>query len=141
MPKIEFHYELDFRLHNEERTENWICDAIGSEKAIPGELSFIFVSDEYLLDLHQRFMNKDSLTDILTFDYSEDGYISGDIFISVSRVRENAIEYKVEFEEELNRVMIHGVLHLLGYDDRDEIARLEMRKKEDEKLKMFHVEQ
>ena len=141
MHRIDFHYETDFVLRDEPRVDKWITEAITSEKAIPGELNFIFCSDEYLLELHKKFMGKDSLTDILTFNYCEDNTISGDIFISIERVTDNAEEHQVALEEELNRVMIHGVLHLLGYDDGDEEEKDLMRKKEEEKMKMFHVEQ
>ena len=141
MQRIDFHSELDFTLLNEERSRRWIKEVILSEDSNTGEIDYIFCDDEYLQKMHVKFMGKDSLTDILTFDYSEKGSISGDIFISIDRVRENAEVFKVSFEEELKRVMIHGVLHLLGYADSNEEERSLMRQKEEEKMKMFHVEQ
>jgi rRNA maturation RNase YbeY len=94
-----------------------------------------------LLDLNQRFLNHDTYTDIITFDYSENGSISGEIYISIERVRENAKEFSQRFEDELLRVMAHGLLHLLGYKDKTEKEIMEMRDKEEDKMKMFHVEQ
>ncbi len=141
MQRIEFHSEVDFILQDAQRIKQWIIDVIRSEEAIPGELDFIFCDDNYLQEMHIKFKKDDSFTDILTFDYCENGIISGDIFISVDRVRENAKEYGVGFEEELNRVIIHGVLHLIGYGDSDRGEIATMRQKEEEKLKMFHVEQ
>lgn len=138
---IEFHYEADFRLKDKICYSDWINRIIRSENFHPGKLVFIFCDDDYLLKINQKFLSHNSYTDIITFDYSEGSEISGDIFISVERVRDNAVMYKVGEEEELKRVMAHGVLHLLGYSDKepDEIAK--MRSKEEEKMKLFHVEQ
>jgi len=105
------------------------------------DLNYIFTSDPYLLELNKRFLNHDYYTDILTFDYSVDGEISGEIFISVDRVKENAKSFEVGFDHELLRVMVHGLLHLCGYTDADDIQQQLMRNTEDEKIKLFHVEQ
>jgi rRNA maturation RNase YbeY len=112
-----------------------------SEGTVLEDINYIFTSDTYLLELNQKFLNHDYYTDILTFDYSEDRTVSGDIFISVDRVMENARSFNVEFDHELLRVMVHGLLHLFGYTDDDDIQRQLMRSMEDEKIKLFHVEQ
>jgi rRNA maturation RNase YbeY len=99
------------------------------------------VSDDELFEMNIKYLNHNTLTDIITFDYSENRALSGDLFISVDRVRENAETFKVSFDVELRRVMVHGLLHLAGYGDKSTEDEQLMRLKEDEKLKMFHVEQ
>jgi rRNA maturation RNase YbeY len=94
-----------------------------------------------LVEINKQYLDHDTLTDIISFDYSVGNELNGDIFISVERVRENALEYNVSFEDELKRVMVHGVLHYSGYKDKSEEDEKIMREKEDEKLGMFHVEQ
>lgn len=98
---------------------NWINLAIKEENKKTGYLNFIFCSDEYLLNINKQFLEHDYYTDIITFDYVAGQVISGDIFISVDRVKENAEIFKVSFSDELNRIIIHGVLHLLGYEDKE----------------------
>jgi probable rRNA maturation factor len=116
----------------------WIAEVIRLENKEPGQLLYIFCDDDYLLNLNKKFLGHDTLTDVISFDYSEEmGDISGDIFISVNRVRENAVELGVSFHEELYRVMIHGVLHLLGYTDNDAIGRNQMREKENYYLSLL----
>lgn len=110
---------------------NWINSAIKEEKRKTGDLNFIFCSDEYLLHINRQYLEHDYYTDIITFDYVSGSVISGDIFISVDRVSENAEIYKVSFEEELERIMIHGVLHLLGFQDKGAEHKKIMTKKED----------
>jgi probable rRNA maturation factor len=136
---ISFNYELDFEITNEENYSSWISSVILSESKIEGEINYIFCDDDYLLDLNQKHLNHDTLTDIISFDYSMGNEIHGDIYISIERVRENAVDFNVSFEEELNRVMVHGVLHYCGYKDKSELDEQMMRSKEDEKIKMFHV--
>jgi probable rRNA maturation factor len=136
---ISFNYELDFEITNEESYSSWISNVILSENKTEGEISYIFCNDEYLLDLNIKHLNHDTLTDIISFDYSVGNEIHGDIYISIERVRENAIDYNVSFEEELNRVMVHGILHYSGYKDKSELDEQVMRAKEDEKIQMFHV--
>ncbi|MEM7379674.1 MAG: rRNA maturation RNase YbeY [Bacteroidota bacterium] len=138
---IEFHYELDFALDDETYYADWIARVIKGETKNPGKLNYIFCSDSYLLDLNQKYLEHDTLTDIITFEYSEHGQISGDIFISIERVRDNAEALKVSVDDELRRVMVHGVLHLLGYSDKSKAEQERMRKLEEEKMKLFHVEQ
>jgi probable rRNA maturation factor len=137
---IEFNYETNFVLENEEAFSAWIANVILSEKKKVGEVSYVFCDDDYLLKLNQEHLNHDTLTDIISFDYTIGNQISGDIFISVERVRENALDFDTTFDEELKRVMVHGVLHYCGYKDKTEADSTMMRSKEDEKIKMFHVE-
>ena len=138
---ISFNYETDFQLDNEEAFENWISRVIASESKELGEISYIFCDDEYLHKINVAYLNHDDLTDIISFDYSEGNILHGDIFISIERVRDNANDFKVPFEEELKRVIIHGVLHYCGYKDKSEKDEAVMRSKEDEKVLLFHVEQ
>ena len=137
---ISFNYETDFELENESVYEDWISRVIESEDKTEGEINYIFCDDEYLLQKNIEFLNHDTLTDIISFDYTMGNLISGDIFISVERVKENATDFNVAFQEELKRVMAHGVLHYCGYKDKTDEAAALMRSKEEEKIKMFHVE-
>jgi probable rRNA maturation factor len=136
---ISFNYELDFEIENESQYSEWISAVIVSEDKTEGEINYIFCNDDYLLELNQKHLNHDTLTDIISFDYSVGNEIHGDIYISIDRVRENAEEFEVTFLEELNRVMIHGILHYCGYKDKTESDEQVMRSKEDEKIEMFHV--
>lgn len=138
---ISYNYEIDFMVPNEDLYTSWIENVIVSEGKELGELSYIFCDDEYLLEINQQYLNHDTLTDIISFDYTEGDVVSGDIFISVDRVQDNATDFNVGFEDELKRVMIHGVLHYCGYKDKSESEEELMRSKEDEKIKMFHVKQ
>lgn len=132
MDLIYFHNEdTDFELSDSLKTKKWILECISKEGKSCGELNFIFCSDDYLLSINQTHLNHDTFTDIITFNYVENDVISGDIFISVDRVKENARNFKVSFSEELNRVIIHGVLHLIGYDDKTPSDAQEIRQKED----------
>ncbi|ESU26071.1 hypothetical protein FSS13T_12220 [Flavobacterium saliperosum S13] len=128
-------------MENEEQFENWISRVIASEDKEEGEISYIFCDDEYLHKINVEYLNHDDLTDIISFDYSEGNVLHGDIFISIERVRDNANDYSVPFEEELKRVIIHGVLHYCGYKDKSEKDEAVMRSKENEKVLLFHVEQ
>ncbi len=138
---INFNYETDFELTDEKPYEVWISQVIASEEKREGEINYIFCDDDYLLEINQEYLDHDTLTDIISFDYSVGNELHGDIFISVDRVRENAAEFDVRFEDELRRVMIHGILHYCGYKDKSPDDEALMRKKEDEKMIMFHVEQ
>ena len=137
---ISFNYESDFILDHEERFASWIETIVTSENKTLGEISYVFCDDNYLHAINLQYLKHDTLTDIISFDYSEGDIISGDIFISVERVKDNANEYMVSFEDELKRVLAHGVLHYCGYKDKSDTDALEMRTKENEKIKMFHVE-
>lgn len=129
---ITFHSEdIDFHLVNEKKRIKWIKDSIKNEAKSVGEISYIFCSDEYLHKMNLEYLNHDTYTDIITFDYTEENIVSGDIFISIDRVKENAIKFKTVFENELSRVIIHGVLHLMGYKDKTPQQKEQMRTKED----------
>ncbi len=136
---LNFNYEDDFVLNDESIFSNWIQKVIISENKQLGEVNYIFCNDEYLLDINKKYLNHDYYTDIISFDYSVGNELNGDIFISIDRVKENAQDFKVSFQEELQRVIIHGILHYCGYKDKTEHDELLMREKEDEKIKMFHV--
>ncbi|MGB6154070.1 MAG: rRNA maturation RNase YbeY [Pricia sp.] len=138
---IEFHYETDFQLADEVKFADWVSRVVVSEEAVVGQLDYIFCADDYLYELNKKHLGHDTLTDIITFDYADGKSVSGDIFISVERVVENAQLFNTDFEQELLRVMAHGLLHLAGYNDKTEGDRSQMRTKEDEKIKLFHVEQ
>ena len=138
---ISFNYELDFELENDEEFSNWISTVITSEGKSEGEINYIFCDDDYLLNLNQKHLDHDTLTDIISFDYSLGNEIHGDIYISIVRVRENTEDFNVTFDEELKRVMIHGILHYCGYKDKSDSDEKLMRFKEDEKIELFHVKQ
>ena len=112
----------------------WIKEEILRRKKIPGELNIVLTSDTYLRKLNKRHLSRDYYTDILSFDYSEADSVSGELFISIDRVRENAVRFKVSYDKELRRVIIHGILHLLGYSDESEQDKEVMRKEENKSL-------
>ena len=138
---IEYHYETEFLLDDKTKFTNWITRIITIEGKKLGDVSYIFCDDTYLLDLNQKYLEHDTYTDIISFDYSDSTLVSGDIFISITRLEENAEKYGVEMAEELLRVMAHGVLHFLGYKDKTKEDVMVMRKKENQMIKLFHVEQ
>ena len=127
----------NFRLKNKLKVRNWVRDIVASEERLGGEISYIFCDDEYLGSVNEKYLKHRTLTDIITFDYSERGRISGDIFISVERVHENSAIFKTTLNQELARVMAHGILHLVGYKDKSEGDRKKMRSKEDYYLTSF----
>jgi rRNA maturation RNase YbeY len=138
---ISFNYELDFKLDQEGLYADWISNVISSENMVEGDINYIFCDDDYLVEINKRYLDHDTLTDIISFDYSIRNKLQGDIFISIERVGENAIDFNVDFNEELKRVMVHGILHYCGYKDKIEDEERLMRQKEEEKMKMFHVKQ
>ena len=127
---ISFNYETDLQLDNEVELSQWIANTITEEGFSEGEINYIFCDDAYLLGLNIEFLNHDTLTDIISFDYTLGKLINGDVYISVERVRDNAVDFKETFEIELSRVMIHGILHYCGYKDKTEEEEAEMRSKE-----------
>lgn len=137
---ISFNYETDFALENEAHYEDWISRIIESEGFDEGEINYIFCDDEYLHKINVEYLDHDTLTDIISFDYTVGNLIQGDIFVSIERVQDNASDFNVSFEEELKRVLSHGVLHYCGYKDKSPKDEALMRSKEDEKMQMFHVE-
>lgn len=136
---ISFNYETNFTLEQEEHYREWLSKVIESEKKKEGEINYIFCDDDYLLEINQQYLNHDTLTDIISFDYSIGNELHGDVFISIERVRENALDFAVTFEDELKRVLVHGVLHYCGYKDKSVEDEQVMRAKEDEKMQLFHV--
>ena len=128
---IAFNNEIEFALENQDNLVNWISQTIEKEKFKLGELNYIFCSDDQLLKRNSEFLNHDTYTDIISFDYTMGKLISGDIFISIDRVTENAKTFNTSFQDELNRVMIHGVLHYCGYKDKTDDDKSLMRSKED----------
>jgi rRNA maturation RNase YbeY len=138
---INFNYEIEFSLDNEQAFEDWLSRVIVSENKKEGEINYIFCDDEYLHKINLEYLNHDTLTDIISFDYSMGNELNGDIFVSVERVKDNAADFNVSFEDELKRVIVHGVLHYCGYKDKNIRDEALMRAKEDEKIAMFHVEQ
>ena len=137
---INYFYESDFKIDKEASYSRWINEVFKSENKRFEEINYIFCNDDYLLEINRQYLNHDYYTDIITFDNSVSSLIMSDIYISVERVKENASDYGVEFLTELNRVMVHGVLHLCGYKDKTETEQQIMTTKENEKLLMFHVE-
>ena len=122
--------DTDFKFRDRRKTNEWLKLAAESEIRRIGNISIIFCSDNYVLDINQKYLQHDYFTDIISFDYCEGDRLSGDLFISVDSVRENSVEFGTEFKDELNRVIIHGLLHLVGYDDHTEKDIKLMRSKE-----------
>jgi rRNA maturation RNase YbeY len=138
---INFNYESEFTLENEDAVAAWLSAVIVSENKTEGEINYIFCDDDYLHKINMEYLNHDTLTDIISFDYTMGNEIGGDIFVSIERVLDNSKDYNTSFEDELKRVLVHGVLHYCGYKDKSEEDEALMRSKEDEKILMFHVEQ
>lgn len=132
-----FNEDVPFPEIKKIKTSNWIKEVIVYEGKIVGDISFIFCSDNYLLDVNKRYLDHDYYTDIITFDYVEDRLINGDIFISIDRVIENAKKFSKTIENELDRILIHGILHLLGYNDKCKKDKKLMTEKEDYFLKVL----
>lgn len=128
---------ITFNLKRKAELKTWIKSVIEKEKCILGSLNYIFTSDESLLKINIEYLKHNTYTDIITFNYNEGKKVSGDIFISVDRVKENAQKFDVSFEEELHRVIIHGVLHLCGYKDKTRTDSDLMRKKENSSLRLL----
>ena len=135
---INYNFETDFNLVNQEKITEWVTNTIHKENCKLEEISYIFCDDNYLLNLNINYLDHDTLTDIISFDYSVGKIISGDIFISIERVKENAENFKVDFKNELHRVIIHGILHYCGYKDKTEDEKKEMRYKEDYYLNILN---
>ena len=138
---IDFVYNTDFKLDNEAEISSWIAAFCQTENTSVDSLVFAFFSDEDLKELNIKHLSHDYYTDVISFDESKNNALNGNIAISVERVADNASKYSVSFEEELRRVMIHGVLHFMGYNDSSESEITIIRKKEDYALSMFHVKQ
>jgi len=137
--EIAYHYQTEFNLKEEEKHTDWIIRVIKGYGRNTGELNFIYVSDEMLLKMNQEYLAHDYFTDIITFEYRELEGVSGDLYISTDRVVENAGELNCSLENEMRRVMIHGVLHLLGHQDKTAEETRRMRELEEAALVLFHV--
>lgn len=126
-----------YRLSGKRKIRSWIKKVIHTNKKESGEINIILTNDEYILELNRKFLRRDYYTDIITFDYSSKNIISGELYISVERVKENAKIFKIGVKEELQRVIIHGILHLLGYTDQKKEEKIIMREMEEKYMKMI----
>jgi len=137
---VEFHAEdIEFELANPKIIRHWTKQVIEREEKTLNHISYIFCSDSYLHDLNLQYLDHDTFTDIITFQYAKLPVVEGDIFISIDRIRENAAHYNVTFEDELHRVMSHGVLHLCGYRDKEASEKARMTEKEDQALQILQT--
>jgi rRNA maturation RNase YbeY len=134
---VTFNYETSFKLQGENLLEYWVDTIITEEGYSLGEINYIFCDDDYLHKLNVEYLQHDTLTDVISFDNTLGNLISGDIYISIERVEDNAKDFKVPFLEELHRVMIHGVLHYIGYKDKTEEEKVKMRNAENKALSEF----
>lgn len=138
---IDFNFEdIEFDLPDKKRLVRWITSVVKDEGRTLGNVSYIFCSDEYLWSMNKEYLNHDYYTDIITFDYVKDNVISGDLFVSYDRIKDNAEKFNVLRETELLRVMIHGVLHLVGYDDITDELEKEIHQREDHYLEKWQKE-
>ncbi len=132
-----FNEEIDFELENKNHISNWIKKAVTENHKETGTINYIFCSDEYLFNLNETYLNHNTYTDIITFNNSDnENIIEGDIFISIDRIKENAVKFDSDFQNELLRVMIHGILHLIGFNDKTDDEKKEMRKIENHYLNL-----
>lgn len=138
---IDFVYNTDFRLANKEVFSRWLISVANAEGFLIDTLVFLFVDDDEILQMNNKFLKHDYYTDVITFGDLKDRNISGDIAISIERVLDNSKTYGVEFEDELKRVMVHGLLHIMGYNDKESNDKSVMSQKEKKAIKMFHVKQ
>ena len=138
---IDFVYNTDFRLANKEVFSRWLISVANAEGFLIDTLVFLFVDDDEILQMNNKFLKHDYYTDVITFGDLKDRKISGDIAISIERVLDNSKTYGVEFEDELKRVMVHGLLHIMGYNDKESNDKSVMSRKEKKAIKMFHVKQ
>lgn len=139
--KIKFYYdEVKFRIKESARTKKFIEKVIRNENLIPGDLNFIFTNDMFLREINREFLNHDYFTDVIAFNYNVFKKINGEIYISVGRIKQNALNYNVSFKEEIMRVMLHGVLHLCGYEDGIIEKKDQMSRKENDLLKSYFGE-
>ena len=136
---IDFVYNTDFKLANKEVFSRWLISVANEEGFLIDTLVFLFVDDKEILEMNKKFLKHDYYTDVITFGGFKEKKISGDIAISIERVLDNSNTYGVEFEDELKRVMVHGLLHITGYNDKASNDKLVMSQKENKAIKMFHV--
>jgi probable rRNA maturation factor len=135
---VHFYFEeTDSFPINKSRTRCWILTVIAAEKSVPGQLNIIFTCDEYLLNINREYLSHDYYTDVITFPAEKTGKTGGDVFISIDRIKENALLYKASFDEELRRVIVHGLLHLLGYSDSTATGKRKMTLLENKYLLLY----
>lgn len=134
---IEFFSETEFSLPDSDKYVEWIIETIETSGFSLGEITYVFCDDDYLHQINMDYLNHDTLTDIISFDYSLGKQVNGEIYISIERVKENASEFNEPFERELKRVIIHGVLHFLGHKDKSPKEEAQMRHKEEEAIAKF----
>ena len=135
---IFFHAEgTSFKFSRKNAVKDWICRVLKNESREPGNINIIFTSDTYLLNINKQYLERNYLTDIITFDYSEGELISGDLFISIDRIKDNSNSMQIPEEKELLRVIIHGILHLIGYDDDLKDEKTIMSRKEDQYIEIY----
>ncbi len=137
MPVFFYSENITLPKINKSRTKNWIKNIIEKEGCIQGNINIIFTNNEYLLEINKKYLSHNYYTDIITFDYSENKTLSGDLFISIEMIKENAIKYQTKLSDEINRVIIHGILHLAGYSDKTKEQKTIMRKKEENSMQLF----
>ena len=138
---IDFVYNTDFQIENDRVFSRWLVEVAAAENCLIHDLVFLFVSDQELLAMNKKHLKHNYFTDVITFGELEGDKISGNIAISVDRVLDNSQTHGVRFDEELKRVMVHGLLHIIGYNDKSKKEKLTMSQKETDALKMFHVKQ
>jgi len=138
---IDYVYNTEFKLINEMKVSFWLNRVVVSEGRVLGELTYAFFNDKELKEMNIKFLNHDYYTDVISFNDSFNKTLAGNIAISVDRVIENSKIFKVSFDEELRRVMVHGLLHLAGFNDKTKLDKLKMKEAENLKIQMFHVEQ
>ena len=138
---IEYAYNTSFSLDNEKKVSKWLKKAVEAEGFSVGEVVYAFFNDNDLKELNIKYLNHDFFTDVISFNDSKGNVLSGNIAVSVDRVKDNSLKFNTPFNDELLRVMVHGLLHFMGFNDSNEEETLLMRNKEDDNLKMFHGEQ
>lgn len=131
--------DMEHTIEHPQRVKQWIKETVAAEKHTLGDIAIVWCSDSYLLEVNRKYLQHDYFTDIITFDYNEDKKIAGDLIISVDRIKENAKEFGVMFHVEQLRVVIHGILHLCGYEDKEEAEQKIMRTKEDHYLSLYEI--
>lgn len=136
MPKI-YYKDVKFRLRKTKDIKDWIVQVIRSEEKEPGDLSFIFASDKYIREMNMEFLQHNYDTDVIAFDYKKGNVISGEIYLGINTIRKNAVQYRNTILNEVLRVMVHGVLHIIGYDDKNDIEKRKMKNMEDIYLDEF----
>jgi len=137
---INFESKNDFQLNNELSYKNWIEKVVVSHQKEIGDILYTFCDDDYLLEINQQYLNHNTYTDIITFDDSQSNLLFAEIYISTQRVRDNAETFSISLEEELKRVMIHGILHCIGFKDETAEEKAKMREEEERMMELFHVE-